>query len=197
MTSDPITVYQAIGNAYKTIAATDFAKSGTVGTGRNSYKFVPIGQILGAVRKANSEQGIVVVFGRPEYDPQQCEKRYSYERQTEYGKTTWHAANGHIDVRIFGPAGDCIEMTVPCEAQDNSDKLTNKLITNAERTLYRTLYAIDEDDAEDPETICDENTTELTPKPDRKEHSEKAKKDPFFGSSKGDFVTADKLGDSR
>ncbi len=190
--SDPLTVYQAIGAAYKTVASTTFEKTGTVSTGRSSgYKFVPVGQILGAVRKAHSEQGIVVIFGRPEYDPEQCEKRYTYERQSDYGKSTWHAANGHIDVRIYGPAGDCIEMTVPCEAQDNSDKLTNKLITNAERTLYRTLYAIDEGEAEDPEAFCDENTTEVKPQQDRQAKQAQAKKDPFFGVK--DFVTADKL----
>lgn len=38
-----------------------------------------------------------------------------------------------------------------CEAQDNSDKLTNLLLTNAQRALYRTLYAIDEGPGMDPE----------------------------------------------
>ena len=39
-----LTVYQAIGAAYKTVASTSFEKTGTVSTGRSSsYKFVFVG----------------------------------------------------------------------------------------------------------------------------------------------------------
>ncbi len=50
------------------------------------------------------------------------------------------SANGHITVRVCGRNGDSIEHTAPFEAQDNSDKLTNKIMSSAQRTLFRTLY---------------------------------------------------------
>lgn len=153
---DSRTVSERIADALQDIAAVDFAKSGTVKVGgRESYNFIPIKDILDAVRKAHARHGIIVIFGRPEYDPEEGEKRYSYVKKSSYdGKeSTWYAANGHIDVRIMGRLGDSIEITVPCEAQDNSDKLTNKLITNAERCLYRTLYVIDEGGDSDPEAV--------------------------------------------
>lgn len=184
--SDAPTVYERIAAAYQDIAALPFIKSGTVNPGsRDSYKFVPISQILQAVREAHAKHGIIVLFGRPEYDPEQGEKRYSYEKISRDGSytTRWQAANGHIDVRICGgSAEDVIEVVVPCEAQDNSDKLTNKLITNAERTLYRTLYAIDEGDDDDPESV---NVSDVKPM----NRAEKARQsaDPFF-------TTGDKLG---
>lgn len=188
--TEEATVYDKLAGAYRDIAAMPFAKSGTVNAGsRNSYRFIPIGQILGAVREVHAKHGLIVLFGRPEYDVQQGEKRYSYTRKGEWGETTWYAANGHIDVRILGGSSpeDVIELTVPCEAQDNSDKLTNKLITNAERCLYRTLYAIDEGDATDPEAENIPITPE--PKPAKKDRRELAKtSDPFF-------KTADKLGE--
>lgn len=180
------TVYDRLAAAYKDIAAMPFAKSGTVGAGRNSYRFIPIGTILQAVREVHAKHGILVLFGRPEYDTAQGEKRYSYTRKGEWGETTWYAANGHIDVRIIGGPReeDVIEMTVPCEAQDNSDKLTNKLITNAERCLYRTLYAIDEGDATDPEAENVPITPEPTKEAHRKAMAEQAQADRLFGGQK-------------
>lgn len=156
MTADDRTIYERIADASKDIAATDFKKDGTVKVGgRDSYNFIPIGQILNAVRTVHAKHGIIVVFGRPEYDVANAEKRYTYTKKSSFdGKESqWFAANGHIDVTIYGRNGDYIEVSVPCEAQDNSDKLTNKLVTNAERCLYRTLYAIDEGDATDPEAF--------------------------------------------
>ena len=164
-------IYARIAKAYKIIAAQPFVKDGMV-KGAASYKFIPIGQILEAVRKAQSEAGIVVVFGRPEYDHDNHEKRWEYVKEGNYGKTTWYAAVGHIEVTLYGSsADDCITVDVPFEAQDNSDKLTNKIITNAERCLYRTLYSIDEG-SEDPEAINLPMEPEPKPQP---------KADPFFG----------------
>ena len=181
MTESP-TVYERIAAAYQDIAAMPFVKSGTVNAGtRDSYKFVPISQILQAVREAHARHGVIVLFGRPEYDAEQGEKRYTYEKTSRDGSytTRWQAANGHIDVRICGgSAEDVIELTVPCEAQDNSDKLTNKLITNAERTLYRTLYAIDEGDEDDPEAV-NEPIEKPAPQVSRAEKLRQSS-DPFF-----------------
>lgn len=179
MTSDERTIYQRIADAYRDIAAAGFTKSGTVKVGtKDSYNFIPIGQILQAVREAHAANGVFTVFGRPEYDVEQGEKRITVEKVSSYDgkKSTWTVANGHIDVTIYGAGGDSISMTVPCEAQDNSDKLTNKLITNAERCLYRTLYAIDEGDATDPEAV---NTVLSDDPADRAR--EQAKADSFFG----------------
>lgn len=157
-------VYTRIAAAYQDIAAETFEKTGTVAGSGGGYKFIPIGQILNIVRRAHGKHGVIVVFGRPQYDPEQGEKRTSFDKTTKnsYGETrttTWHYAIGHIDVKIFGGSDDdYIETSVPFEVQDNSDKLTNKIITNAERCLYRTLYAIDEG-GEDPESVNETNET--------------------------------------
>ena len=172
MTND--NVIERINTARRIIAETDFTKSGTV-QGAARYNFIPIGQILQAVRKAHAQAGVTVVFGSPEYDAEQFEKRYSYQKKSSYGESTWFAANGHIHATIYGSSvDDCIEMEVPFEAQDNSDKLTNKIITNAERCLYRVLYAIDEGDATDPEAF---NEPMEAPSP---RETKRMTNDPFF-----------------
>jgi hypothetical protein len=176
MTSD--NVIERINAARRIIAETDFIKSGTV-TGGQKYSFIPIGQILQAVRKAHAQAGITVVFGSPEYDAEQFEKRYSYQKKGQYGDSTWFSANGHIHATIYGSSvDDRIEMDVPFEAQDNSDKLTNKIVTNAERCLYRVLYAIDEGDATDPEAF----NYEMQDAP-KQSARELAKNDPFLGAA--------------
>lgn len=173
-----LNVIERINEARRIIAEIDFSKSGTV-KGGQSYNFIPISQILDAVRKAQAKAGVTVVFGSPEYDAEQFEKRYSYQKKGAYGETTWHAANGHIRVTIYGGSvDDCIETMVPFEAQDNSDKLTNKIITNAERSLYRTLYAIDEGDGTDPEAF---NYEMDAPAPKARAQ---ASEDPFFSKKK-------------
>lgn len=150
--TDERNIYARIQDAYRAIAAQGFTKDGQV-KGAANYRFISIGQILAAVRKAQADAGITVIFGRPQYDPSAFEKRWDWVKKGQYGDSTWYAAVGHISVRLYGrDADDCIETEIPFEAQDNSDKLTNKIITNAERTLYRTLYSIDEG-SEDPEEI--------------------------------------------
>lgn len=155
--TDSKNVIERINDARRIIAGEDFSKSGTV-KGAQSYNFIPIGQILAAVRKAHAQAGVTVVFGTPEYEVQKNERRWTYDKTytdqytSKEKKTQWHAAIGHIHVTIYGSSvEDLIETDVPFEAQDNSDKLTNKIITNAERCLYRVLYAIDEGDGSDPE----------------------------------------------
>lgn len=171
-------VIARINKAREIIAETDFQKSGTV-KGGQSYNFIPIGQILQAVRKAHAIAGVTVTFGSPEYDQEQFEKRYSYQKKGQYGETTWFAANGHIHAIIYGSStDDRIEMDVPFECQDNSDKLTNKIITNAERCLYRVLYAIDEGDATDPEAYNEP----MQDVPRRKQVED----DPFLGKTESD-----------
>lgn len=178
------TVHQRIAHASQIIASSDFSKSGTVNPGtRNAYNFIPISQILETVRRAQAEAGVFVVFGSPEYDPAQRERRWEYETTNpQFGtKTTWYCANGHLTATIYGADGDSIETTVPFEAKDNSDKLTNKILTNAMRSLYRTLYSIDEGSA-DPEA---ENVpNEVSEGDGRRAMAEQARADPFFGGSK-------------
>jgi hypothetical protein len=171
-----LNIYQRIAAAYKDIAAETFEKSGTVAGTGGGYKFIPIGQILNIIRQAHSKHGIIVIFGSPSYKEDQGEKRYTYVKDNNSYKTTWSAAWGRIPVRIYGnSADDRIETEIPFEAQDNSDKLTNKIITNAERCLYRTLYAIDEG-GEDPESMNDarDNIVEETKKTPQKERPKPA-----------------------
>lgn len=176
-------VIERINNARRIIAAQGFAKSGQV-KGGQSYNFIPISQILDAVRKAHAEAGVTVMFGAPEYDTEQNEKRYTYTKKGQYGDTQWTVANGHIHATIFGGSvEDCIETDVPFEAQDNSDKLTNKIVTNAERCLYRVLYAIDEGDATDPEAFHEEIPAEVKVEEPKKKTRKVNPEDPFFGNA--------------
>lgn len=172
-----MSIYERIDAAYAEISQASFIKDGTVKVNNNNaYKFISIGQILEPVRKAHGRWGVKVFFGTPEYDATQGEKRYAQVRRTSYGETTWQIAQGHIRVRIVGrDEEDCIDMEVPFEAQDNSDKLTNKILTNAERCLYRILYAIDEGDSSDPEAV------NIPAESLREEKVKKVSEDPFFG----------------
>lgn len=174
-----MSIYERIDAAYAEISQASFTKDGTVKvSGNNGYRFISIGQILEPVRKAHGKWGVKVFFGAPEYDAEKGEKRYAQSRRTQYGETTWQIAQGHIHVRILGrDEDDCIELDVPFEAQDNSDKLTNKILTNAERCLYRTLYAIDEGDASDPEAV------NIPAESIREEKRERAQNDRFFGNN--------------
>lgn len=162
MTSDERTIHQRIADAYVDIAASGFDKSERV---QGGYPYIPIAQMLAIVRAAHSKHGIITVFGPVQYDTEQGEKRITKQVTNKYGDVkTYQVANGHVDVRIYGAGGDWIETTVSCEAQDNSDKLTNLLLTNAQRALYRTLYAIDEGPGMDPEefNFSVEEKNELT-----------------------------------
>lgn len=172
------TIYDRIDAAYKDIAAEKYAKTGKVSAGNTSYNFIPIGQMLAVVRKAHAAHGIKVLFGAPEYDHDRHESRREITSTNRYGdSTTWYVAVGHMSVRIIGGSeDDVIETSVGFEAKDNSDKLTNKVYTNAERTLYRTLYAIDEG-SPDPEAENVPNGREEAP-------AEKIRtKDKFFGGN--------------
>ena len=138
-----MTVHERIATAMQIIAETDFNKSGKV-TGGQAYNFIPIGQILQAIRKAHAKAGLFLTIGQLEYDKANGEGIFTQDR--------WTKARGHCEVSINGADGDSITFTVPFNVQDNSDKLDNKIVTNIERQAYRVLYAIDEGDATDPET---------------------------------------------
>lgn len=138
-----MTVHERIATAMQVIAETDFNKSGKV-TGGATYNFIPIGQILQAVRKAHAKAGLFLTIGQLEYDQSNGEGIFTSDR--------WTKARGHCEVSINGADGDCISFVVPFNVQDNSDKLDNKIVTNIERQAYRVLYAIDEGDATDPES---------------------------------------------
>lgn len=137
-----MTVHERIAQAMQVIAETDFNKSGKV-TGGATYNFIPIGQILQAIRKAHAKAGLFLTMGQLEYDKDNAEGVFSDAK--------WTKARGHCEVTIHGADGDCISFIVPFNVQDNSDKLDNKILTNIERQTYRLLYAIDEGDATDPE----------------------------------------------
>lgn len=158
------TVYDRIDAAYAEIARAAFTKSGRV-RGSAEYAYIPIGQMLDIVRQAHAHAGVKVVYGRPEYDADMSEGRQErrVKRTNPYGKdyeTVEYTAVGHMAVRILGSGpDDCIETEIGFEVRDNSDKLTNKIYTNVERNLYRTLYAIDEG-GPDPES---ENVVNVVP----------------------------------
>ena len=138
-TVTPLNIIQRIQAAQRDIARAKFEKTHkvTMGTG-GGYKIIPIADILQIVRRVQAEHGITLILGKVQYDPADHE-----------GVDGGHAV-GHIDYKLVGSSmDDCIEGTVTVEARDTSDKLNNKLVTNAMRTIYRTIYSIDA--GEDPE----------------------------------------------
>ena len=147
-----MTVHERIATALQVIADFDFNKSGKV-TGGATYNFIPIGQILQAVRKAHAKAGIFLTMGQLEYDDAHGEGIFVQDR--------WTKARGHCEVSVNGADGDSISFTVPFNVQDNSDKLDNKIVTNIERQAYRILYAIDEGDATDPEAEWNEDAVSI------------------------------------
>lgn len=148
-----MTVHERIATALQVIAETDFNKSGQV-TGGATYSFIPIGQILQAIRKAHAKAGLFLTIGQLEFDKDNGEGIFR--------DSNWTKARGHCEVSINGADGDCVSFTVPFNVQDNSDKLDNKIVTNIERQAYRVLYAIDEGDATDPEAEWHEDRVEAT-----------------------------------
>ena len=143
-----MTVHERIATAMQVIAEFDFNKSGQV-TGGASYNFIPIGQILQAIRKAHAKAGLFLTIGQLEYDKGNEEGIFDRVINSK----PYKQARGHSEVSINGADGDCISFVVPFNVLDNSDKLDNKIVTNIERQAYRVLYAIDEGDASDPETV--------------------------------------------
>ena len=137
-----MTVHERITQAMQVISETAFDKSGKV-KGGQEYAFIPIGQILAAIRRAHAKAGLFLTIGQLEYDKDNGEGIFTQDR--------WTKARGHCEVSINGADGDSVTFTVPFNVQDNSDKLDNKIVTNIERQAYRVLYAIDEGDASDPE----------------------------------------------
>ena len=173
-----MTVHERIAQAIQVIAEFDFSKSGKV-TGGAVYNFIPIGQILQAIRKAHAKAGLFLTMGPLEYDDAHGEGVFTQDR--------WTKARGHCEVTINGADGDSVSFTVPFNVQDNSDKLDNKILTNIERQAYRLLYAIDEGDATDPETTWQEDR--VTAGKPAKETTVRQRKvdggeDPFFGKGK-------------
>ena len=148
-----MTVHERIATALQIIAETDFNKSGQV-KGGATYSFIPIGQILQAIRKAHAKAGLFLTIGQLEFDKDNGEGIFK--------DNNWTKARGHCEVSINGADGDCVSFTVPFNVQDNSDKLDNKIVTNIERQAYRVLYAIDEGDATDPEAEWHEDRVEAT-----------------------------------
>ena len=157
-----MTVHERIAEAMKVIAEIDFNKSGRV-SGGASYNFIPIGQILQAVRKAHAKAGLFLTIGQLEYDTDHGEGLFTQDK--------WTKARGHCEVTINGADGDSVSFVVPFNVQDNSDKLDNKIVTNIERQAYRVIYAIDEGDGSDPESEWHED--QVTASPDK-----------FFGNPK-------------
>lgn len=176
-----MTVHERIATAMQVIAEFDFNKSGKV-TGGATYNFIPIGQILQAVRKAHAKAGLFLTMGPLEYDDAHGEGIFNQDR--------WTKARGHCEVSIHGADGDSVSFTVPFNVQDNSDKLDNKILTNIERQAYRLLYAIDEGDATDPETEWHEDAVPINKAPKETTTVRAPRKqwdvseDPIFGKGK-------------
>ena len=195
-----MTIYERIDAAFMELAKTEFKKDKWVGKSvvtrdangkkiktpdltQDGYYVMEISQILSTVQRVHAAHGIKCVFEGPYYDASNGEKRITIDYQTSRGDSKRVIANGHYHVRIIGEGpDDMIEMDVQCEAWDTpgNDKLGNKLLTNAQRCLYRSLYAIDGDDSQDPEEVNTAITGQAPPR---------AAEDPFFGNTEASGVS--------
>lgn len=171
-----LTICERIDLAYSEISQMEFKKSKMVwlrkpGTNfksdeGNGYAILTIADILDPIRRTHGKYGVKLQLGVPLCDPD----HFPDEGITKNGSMVHFV--GHIHYKLVGKdVRDVLEGDVSCEAQDNADKLRNKLVTNGLRTLYRTLYGIDGDDSQDPEEI---NTPV----------KEEKKQDSFFGKKK-------------
>lgn len=171
-----ISLGQRLAAAYADLAKIKWEKSGSVKAGDSRYGFIPISSILEEVRRVKAKHGIIVIFSSVRYAVDQGEKRVTQVLHGQYSDTAWQMANGHYDVVIVNADDpeDTMSLTVSCEARDNSDKLDNKLLTNAMRSLYRSLFDIDEG-SEDPESVNIPMSDEVKPTP---------RADPFFSAKR-------------
>lgn len=153
-----LTICDRIDLAYSEISQMEFKKSKMVwlrkpGTNfkadeGNGYAILTIADILDPIRRTHGKYGVKLQLGVPLCDPE----HFPDEGITKNGPMVHFV--GHIHYKLVGKdVRDVLEGDVSCEAQDNADKLRNKLVTNGLRTLYRTLYGIDGDDSQDPEEI--------------------------------------------
>lgn len=182
-----MTIYERIDKAYAEVAQHEFKKDTWVGkwivtrdnNGKkvrnpdpdNGYYVIGITQILKVIQAVHAKHGIKCIFEGPFFDTENSEKSITIP----FGSGKRAIANGHYDVKIIGEGpDDMIETRAQCRAWDTegNDKLDNKLLTNAMRSLYRSLYSIDGDDSLDPEEENPAVQGALTEGPTD---------DPFFG----------------
>ncbi len=158
---DSLTIYQRMDRALAEITDVELTKSKMVwlrepGTNHNrdegkGYSIVPIADILKIVRRIHGHWGIKTEIGKVKI----LEKSVS--------GSIVHVI-GTCKCRLIGKDDtDVYKTTVNVEAKDSSDKLYNKLRTNALRNLYRTVYNLDGDESQDPEEV---NTPAPAPKKD-------------------------------
>ena len=179
-----MSIFERIDAAFKEIVEYDFRrdKAIEVRSGK-ARKYLSIIQILSVVRRVHGHWGVKVFFDPPVYDEDAGEfKKVEYIN----GQNQYHAF-GHIPYRIYGrDASDCIAGNVSFESATSSDKMNNLIVTNAERTLYRVLYAIDGDEKEFPDdesVVCDVQM-QIKPPMSRAEKAKQLEGDRLFGSNK-------------
>lgn len=173
----PLTVFERLDLAGIMMSDETFTKSGFVSKTKKGeetngkpkgYHILPISDILSVVHKVHGLCGVKVLLGPPHFDNPEPKflgsgdnterfmgKTYTGQKTlaTPYGTT--NSIVTLVDFRIFGKdEDDCITGKIAAESRASDDKTTNLLVTNAERTLYRVMYAID--GAEDPETVNDD-----------------------------------------
>lgn len=112
------------------------------------YNFRGIDDLMSAVAGPLRAHGVFIL-------PEVVEK--TAERHGPDGKMT--TVRLTMRYRVYGPAGDCLEATVPGEASDFADKATNKAMSAAFKYLLLQVLmipvdgrSIDDGDRDHPET---------------------------------------------
>lgn len=184
-----MSLFERIDAAFMELVEFNFSRDLAMTVKGKDRKYLSIIQILEVVRRVHGHWGIKVFFDPPVYDGDAEEfKKVEYIN----GQNQIHAI-GHVPYRIYGrDASDCITGKVSFEAATTSDKLNNLIVTNAERTLYRVMYAIDGDSKEFPDDESMESDVQIKPPASRAEKAKAAQNDRLFGSNKEKPKTQEK-----
>ena len=110
------------------------------------YKFRGIDDVMRELHPLLSKHGVI-------FAPDVVERLYE-ERISKSGNVG-HVAHLHINYKIYGPAGDFIEVSTWGEGLDYSDKETNKAMTAAFKYALFQVFAV-----ADPEDDSDHTTND-------------------------------------
>ncbi len=118
----PKSIYQLIAEAKRRIGPV--GKEGW--NGHQKYNFRGVDAVVNAVAPVFDDLGVITV-------PVLQHREHAIEEVGEKRSRMGHQ-QVTVTYRFFGPAGDCIEATVPGEAMDSGDKATAKAMSVAYRT---------------------------------------------------------------
>src|SRR5487761_2621820 len=144
--SESTTVFQAISAV---IAEMEGIGKNRLNKDQN-YKFRGVDDVLKVLHPLFGKHGVF-------FAPTVLERIYE-ERVSKQG-TAGHVAHLHVRYKVYGPAGDFIEVSTWGEGLDYSDKATNKAMTAAFKYAMFELFAVADPDDDGDHTTQDGGET--------------------------------------